>query len=66
MKNVIAIINIIIIIVCILVCLAPVHHWADCRYCNNPVKLGTLQADNHWSEDGQVICNDCFIAGHRR
>lgn len=64
MKNVIAIIS--LIIVCILMCLAPGHRWADCKYCNNPVELGTLQADNNWSEDGQVICNDCFVSGHRR
>ena len=64
MKNVIAIIS--LIIICILMCLVPVHRWEDCKYCNNPVELGTLQADNNWSEDGQVICNDCFVAGHRR
>lgn len=64
MKNVIAIIS--LIIVCILMCLVPVQRWADCKYCNNPVELGTLQADNNWSEDGQVICNDCFASGHRR
>lgn len=64
MKNVIAIIS--LIIVCILMCLIPVHRWEDCKYCGIPVELGTLQADNHWSEDGQVICNDCFISGHRR
>ena len=64
MKNVIAIIS--LIIVCILMCIIPVHHWADCKYCGSPVELGTLQADNNWSEDGQVICNDCFAAGHRR
>ena len=64
MKNVIAIIS--LIIVCVLMCLIPVHHWADCKYCGTPVQLGTLQADNNWSEDGQVICNDCFVSGHRR
>lgn len=64
MKKVIAIIS--LIIVCILMCLVPVPRWADCKYCGNPVELGTLQADNNWSEDGQVICNDCFISGHRR
>lgn len=63
MKKVIAII---IIIVCILICLVPVHRWEDCKYCGIPVELGTLQADNNWSEDGQVICNDCFAAGNRR
>lgn len=64
MKKVIAVI--IFIIICITMCLIPTHRWADCKYCNNPVELGTLQADNNWSEDGQVICNDCFAAGHRR
>lgn len=63
MKKVIAII---IIIVCIAICLVPVHRWADCKYCGSPVELGTLQADNNWSEDGQVICNDCSASGHRR
>ena len=64
MKNVIAIIS--LIIVCILMCVIPVHHWEDCKYCGIPVELGTLQADNNWSEDGQVICNDCFVEGHRQ
>lgn len=63
MKKVIAIS---VIIICIAMCLVPVHHWADCKYCGIPVELGTLQADNNWSEDGQVICNDCFASGHRR
>lgn len=63
MKKVIAVI---IIIVCILMCLVPVHRWEDCKYCGIPVELGTLQADNNWSEDGQVICNDCFAVNHRR
>ena len=54
------------IIVCIAMCLVPMHRWADCKYCGVPVELGTLQADNHWSEDGQVICNECFVTGHRR
>lgn len=60
------VILIIIIIICITICLVPVHRWADCKYCGIPVELGTLQADNHWSEDGQIICNDCFATGHRR
>lgn len=60
------VIAIIITIVCILMCLIPVHRWEDCKYCRIPVELGTLQADNHWSEDGHVICNDCFVLGHRR
>lgn len=59
------VITIIAIILFIAMCLAPVHHWADCKYCNCPVELGTLQADNYWSEDGQVICDDCFKI-HRR
>ena len=63
MKKVIVVI---IIIICVLMCLTPVHHWADCKYCGIPVELGTLQADNNWSEDGQVICNSCFVNGHRR
>ena len=63
MKKVIAVI---VIIVCIAICLVPVHRWEDCKYCGSPVELGTLQADNNWSEDGQVICNDCFVTGHRR
>lgn len=63
MKKVIAII--ILIIICIAMCLTPVHRWADCKYCKIPVELGALQADNNWSEDGQVICNDCFAAGNR-
>lgn len=63
MKKVIAII---IVIICIAMCLVPVHRWADCKYCNNPVELGMLQADNNWSEDGQVICSDCFVSGHRQ
>lgn len=53
------------VIVCIAMCLVPMHRWADCKYCNCPVELGTLQADNHWSEDGQVICDDCWKV-HRR
>lgn len=53
------------IIVCIAMCLVPMHRWADCKYCGVPVELGTLQADNHWSEDGQVICDDCWKV-HRR
>lgn len=48
------------VIVCIAMCLVPMHRWADCKYCGVPVELGTLQADNHWSEDGQVICDDCW------
>ena len=64
MKKVITII--IFISVCITMCLTPVHRWEDCKYCGNQVELGTLQADNNWSEDGQVICNDCFAEGHRR
>lgn len=63
MKKVIAVI---IIIICVLMCLVPVHRLEDCKYCGIPVELGTLQADNNWSEDGQVICNDCFAAGNRR
>ncbi len=60
------VIVVIAIIIFIAMCLAPVHHWVDCKYCGSPVELGTLQADNHWSEDGQVICNECFADGHRR
>lgn len=63
MKKVIAVI--IFIIICITMCLIPTR-WADCKDCGNPVELGTLQADNNWSEDGQVICNNCFAASHRR
>lgn len=64
MKKVIAII--IFIIVCITMCLIPAHRWEDCKYCGSTVELGTLKADNNWSEDGQVICSDCFVSGHRR
>ena len=64
MKNVIAIIS--LIIICIAMYLTPVHRWEDCKYCGMTDELGTLHADNNWTEDDQVICNDCFISGHRR
>lgn len=64
MRNVVAIIG--LVVVCALMCLVPVHRWEDCKYCGIPVELGTLQADNNWSEDGRVICSDCFVGGHRR
>lgn len=65
MSTIEKIIAVFCIIVCIAMCLVPMHRWADCKYCGVPVELGTLQADNHWSEDGQVICDDCWKV-HRR
>lgn len=59
------IIAIFCIVVCIAMCLVPMHRYADCKYCGTSVELGALQADNHWSEDGQVICDDCWLV-HRR
>ena len=50
----------------IAVAVVPVHNSSDCKYCGIPTELGTLQADNHWADDGQVICDDCFALGHRR
>ena len=54
------------LIYAIAVAVVPVHQFSDCKYCGIPTELGIRQADNHWSDDGKVICNDCFVLGHRR
>ena len=51
------------IIYCIAVAVVPVHHFEDCCYCGKPVEVMVDQ--NHWHDEQNIICDDCWCLGRR-
>lgn len=51
------------IIYFIAVIVVPVHNFKDCCYCGSPTEIVVDQ--NHWHDEKNIICNDCWRLGRR-